>query len=131
MTNLRQSTTHAHTRGLSVLLHAADAYIEGSAQDPIAARAFSVMLTEATNHPERFPGIIKLNRQSAKSFAEHIRAGQESGEIRPQINADAQAILILGQLRGTVAQWLMDTDAISVETIRSAFADTLKRSLQA
>jgi AcrR family transcriptional regulator len=83
--------------GLAGLIHIADHYLTGVTQDPTTMRALLILLTETTNHPDLFPAIITLNRTSVEAIARYIRVGQERGEIRGDIDASSQAVLILGQ----------------------------------
>ena len=50
---------------------------------------------------------------------------------RPIGDAEAQAALILGTLRATVAQWWTDQDRIDLATLRDTYVASLQRSLAA
>ena len=92
-------------------------------------RTLLVVLTEATSNPDLFPGIAELNRHAVDTFARDIKAGQKAGEIHADVHPKSQAVLILGQLRGVVAQWLVDPEAVNIDRVRTEFIVSLKRSL--
>jgi AcrR family transcriptional regulator len=116
--------------GLAAVQSATDYYLESVARDPTTMRALLVILTEATSHPDLFPAIIELNRSSVERISRLIRIGQAKGEIRAEIDPDAQAVLILGQLRGVAGHWLSDPQTINIDQIRAAFRQSLERSLR-
>ena len=60
-----------------------------------------------------------------------IEQGKARGEIRADVDAEAQAALILGTLRATVAQWWTDQDRIDLATLRDTYVASLQRSLAA
>ncbi len=128
---VRRGQSEDQQAGIAALLRAADLYLEGVSKDPTTMRALLVILTEAISHPDLFPGIIELNRASADALAGPIRAGQARGEIRADIDPDTQGVMILGQLCGVVAQWLMDRETIDIDRLRLQFAQSLRRSVEA
>lgn len=116
-------------RGLSAILASVDFYLRGSAENPTAIRAMLAVLTEAMIHPDLFSSVSEVNRSSVDALTRDIRTGQKNGEIASDIDAKSQAILILGQLRGVLAQWLIDPENINIERVRREFLASLKRSL--
>lgn len=115
--------------GLDTILWAVDLYLKTAAKEPIAMRTLLVVLTEATSNPDLFPGAAEVNRKAVDVFARDIRAGQKAGEIHPDVHPKSQAVLILGQLRGVVAQWLVDFENVNIDRVRTEFIASLKRSL--
>jgi AcrR family transcriptional regulator len=116
--------------GLAAVQRATDYYLESVARDPTTMRALLVILTEATSHPDLFPAIVELNRSAVARFADQIRIGQTRGEILAEIDPDAHAVLILGELRGIAGHWLSDPQTINIDQIRAAFRRSLERSLR-
>jgi hypothetical protein len=60
-----------------------------------------------------------------------LKRGIERGEIREDVDAESQAVLILGTLRATVAQWATDPERLGLETLRDAYLFSLQRNLAA
>lgn len=128
---LNRPKSETPLQGLDAILHTADYYLVSVAQDPVTMRALLVILTETTSHPDLFPALVELNRASIDSLAQHLLAGQQQGTVRAGIDPVLQAVLILGQLRGVVAQWLIDPVTVDIERVRQALAASLRRSLEA
>jgi AcrR family transcriptional regulator len=118
-------------QGLDAILHTADYYLVSVGQDPVTMRALLVILTETTSHPDLFPALVELNRASIDSLAQHLLTGQQQGTVRADIDPVSQSVLILGQLRGVVAQWLIDPVTVDIERVRQALSVSLRRSLAA
>ncbi|MCC6917835.1 MAG: TetR family transcriptional regulator [Alphaproteobacteria bacterium] len=115
--------------GLAGTLRACDAYLRTAARDPTAVRALMIVFAEATAQPGLFPDVIDVTRGGIAGFHASLKAGQAQGEIRRDIDPRAQAALILGQLRGVVAEWLMDPKLFSLDRARSQMLANLRRSL--
>ena len=64
-----------------------------------------------------------------ETIAKHIAIGIDGGEIRKDVNPQAQAILILAQMRGVVSQWLSDEASVDLKQVEREFIETLRRGL--
>jgi AcrR family transcriptional regulator len=115
--------------GLDGVLRAVDAYLAAVAKDPMKARAFVVVMAEASSHPGIHPEISELTRHSIDGIAAGLKAGQRKGEVRRDIDPRVQGALILGQLRGIAAQWLIDPKLFGMNAARAELVASLKRSL--
>lgn len=115
--------------GFSGVTRACDAYLKAVAKDPTGARALMIVFAEATAQPGLLPDIVDVTRRSIEGIEASIRAGQSRGEIRRSIDAKTAAALIIGQLRGVAAEWLMDQRLFSLDRARAEMLDGLKRSL--
>ena len=115
--------------GLPGLLEAIAYYFESGRTHPLAVRAFHAVLGAALNHPTLANAIAELNRNSVSSFARLLRSGMDRGEIRRNIDADAQAALILASLRGAMTQWLVDPEHIDLDVINKELLGNLRRTL--
>jgi AcrR family transcriptional regulator len=115
--------------GLDGLLRACGAYLKAAAKDPPATRALMIVFAEATARPGLFPDIVDVTQRSVAGTTASIKAGQARGEIRADVDAKSFAALILGQLRGVVAEWLMDPKLFSIDRARAEMIASLRRSL--
>jgi AcrR family transcriptional regulator len=95
-------------KGFETLLRFAEHYLKHAEQDEREARALSLMLAEAIINPGLQEFIRDLTRQTVDRLALAIAEAQEAGELAGQQDTRSSAILILGMLRGAVAQWLLD-----------------------
>ncbi len=54
-----------------------------------------------------------------------IKQGIERGEIRDDIDPASQAVLILGTLRATVAQWWTDQERVELTALRDSYVSSI------
>ncbi len=121
--------TEQRQAGLEAVLSVVDAYLTRSAADPFAFRATQVLLIEAfTATPDIRQSMATYNRESEKFLRKQISVGIERGEIRSDVDAKAQAILIMGALRGAITHWIIDP-AIDLRLVRKEFLHSIRRSL--
>ncbi|MDB5489103.1 MAG: TetR/AcrR family transcriptional regulator [Reyranella sp.] len=114
--------------GLARLLRAVDVYL--SVNDVPAARALLLIQKEALMQQSEFRGVLrKFNRLAVDGIALQIRAGIAKGEIRPDIDALAEATLLLAALRGARAQWLLSSKDFDVGRVGDQLKAHLQRSL--
>lgn len=92
--------------------------------------AVHVLLAEATvpDSPYRAEA-AELNRMATGYISHHLRLGVERGEVRPDINCRAQAMLIMAAIRGVLLQWLVDPERIALEALRTEMLSILAHSL--
>jgi AcrR family transcriptional regulator len=94
-------------------------------------RALTIVLAGVLTNEQLKGPIARMTRDKRAAIAEHIAIGIERGEIRKGVNAQAQAILILSQMRGVVTQWLSDEAAVDLKSVEAEFIATLRRGLAA
>jgi AcrR family transcriptional regulator len=126
---VRQNAARPNRIGLSGLLDNVAYYIESGRTNVVTLRAFHAVLAAALKQTPLSDVIAKLNRNSVYSFTKMIRSGVERGEIRSDINARAQASLILTAMRGMLTLWLLDPEHIDLDAIKKEFLSNLRRSL--
>jgi AcrR family transcriptional regulator len=125
----KMAATGERQAGLAAVLSVVDAYLTRSGSDPFVFRATQVLMIEAfTATPEIRENMAMYNREAEKFLRKHIRIGIERGEIRGDVDPKAQAILIMGALRGAVSHWIIDP-AIDLGLVRKEFLQSLRRSL--
>lgn len=64
------------------------------------------------------------------SIEKTVREGIEAGVIRADVDPAAQAVLLLGTLRGIGFQWLLDSGAFSLDIAYAELEQNLRRSLE-
>jgi AcrR family transcriptional regulator len=93
-------------------------------------RAFYAILFEVLGPiPQVLPEFQKLHREFRADIVTALRAGIENGSIRADIDVEAQAVTLLGVLRGIAIQWLLERDAFSLEATYETVKSNLRRSL--
>jgi AcrR family transcriptional regulator len=115
--------------GLVGLLESIDFYLESGRSNVTTLRAFHAVLGSAVKQSPLSAAIAQLNRQSVESFSRTIKSGIERGEIRRDIDAVAQATIIISALRGVMTQWLLDPKRVNLNAIKKQLRADLTRSL--
>lgn len=114
--------------GLERLLATVDIYL--AVKDSRSARALALIQKEALTEQSEYRGVLrKFNRQSIDAIAAQIRAGIDKGEIHSNVNALAEATLILAALRGARTQWLQASDKVDLPKVAKELKNHLRRSL--
>ncbi|HUC38000.1 MAG TPA: TetR/AcrR family transcriptional regulator [Acidimicrobiales bacterium] len=120
------------TVGADALVLVVDAYTEAVASSPNGVRALYALLFEAMGPvPALRPKFEELHRHMRRDLAGWIRAGQAQGTVRPGVDAETEAALFLGTIRGVTLQWLLDPKSVRIEQVLREYARGLKRSLEA
>ncbi len=128
---VQRAQSEGRTEGLKAVLQGIDFYVKSLIEQPMFMRALFIAFAEATNYPELFPAIVRLSRTSIERFAHQIRLGQEKREICADLDPDIQAMLIICELRGVVAQWIVDPETVNIEQLREACRQSWERNLRA
>lgn len=117
-----------HEPGLDALIANVELYLSGTGP---TSRAVNVMLTEAiVGGGSLLDDMRHFTAGSRKYFTNQIRIGIERGEIRKDVDPDAQAVMILGMLRGVAAQALLD-EKVQKGKLRAEIVSTIRRMLVA
>lgn len=131
--NFRAALTSKGRRkpGLDAVRGAIELYLDRSATSDQASRALHIMFTEGfVAGGDLSAALERFNRASLLYFETHIRLGMRNGEIRPDIDPAAEAVVILGALRGISAQYLLGSPAISSNGVRDALVRTVDSALR-
>ena len=119
-------------------LGAADALCAGLASvrdlaldSPSMVRAFYVLLFEALGPlPELRPRFASLHELLRADVAERIRAGINAGDVRSDIDPEAQAALLVGSIRGVMYQWLLDPGLLDLTRVFDELQQNVRSNLR-
>lgn len=125
---LRRARQRGKT-GLASLMAAVDAYFERPAMGAVKLRAFTAVVMGAAHKPDLARAVAAFNRETATDLGRLIQTGIEAGEIRPDIDARTQALILSATLRGIMAQWVLDPDGVDLAKVRAEFIALAERSL--
>ncbi|HKP63133.1 MAG TPA: TetR/AcrR family transcriptional regulator [Polyangiales bacterium] len=93
-------------------------------------RAFYALLFEVLGPiPELLPEFQKLHRDFRADIERILRGGIAAGVVRADIDPAAQAMVLMGTLRGVAIQWLLEPDAFPLESTYESIKQNLRRSL--
>ena len=115
--------------GLKIILESAAAYIDAAEVDRTAYGAISVVTSSALVHQGIRKVIRAVSGNFRKRLAAHIRKGIENREIHAKIDPNAQATLIVGRLRGLMAQEVLEPEKVNVKKAREQLLTSLQGSL--
>jgi AcrR family transcriptional regulator len=120
-----------HPLGLERLVGTVRFYLGSARRDPVSTRALFVLLGDGLSNRLVQDELAELNARSVRAFEANLLAAVENGEVRRDIDARAQAFVILSMLRGAVSQWLLSPKGIDLARVRDEMIASLKRSLAA
>lgn len=118
-----------HKHGLVMLKEIIKEYFVRAKKGGQASKAFQILLTEGVCNPALRAPLADVNAQVVKALAFHIRCGIDREEIRSDVDAKSQAIIIISSLRGITAQWLVDNQRNSLAAVQKEFLASVIRSL--
>jgi AcrR family transcriptional regulator len=106
--------------GLQAFTVAIDTHLEHVLRHPDYIRAMNILWGAALDPASEFkPNVAEFMRIQRESVAAWVKEGQESGEIRPDINASRIAEQFYGSLIGLNNQWLVAPEI----DLRAAYED--------
>lgn len=97
--------------GLDSIRRSISVYFSRTDQNWTSTRALLVMMTEGfMEDSELRENVMAYNRSARSFFEQQIRFGVASGEISPDTDPQATAVILLGALRGVMLQRLSDEE---------------------
>jgi AcrR family transcriptional regulator len=132
VTHARHMDSRSNSEGgLGNLLSSARIYLAEPTSISDTLRAFHSFLGASLTRAALRPAVKMLNERAVEDFAKLIREGQARGEIRAELDADVQGMIIIAGLRGLVAQWLQSPDDFPLDAARDAYVAQLEATLKA
>lgn len=114
--------------GMDYLESTVRAYF-GLADTP-GARAIHVLWAESVSSlPELHEEIRESNRRNLDHMEAHVRIAIERGEIDASVDPKAVAVMLMGQLRGVLAQKILDPERVDLDALADTVVATLKQGL--
>jgi len=98
------------------------------ARDPGIVRALYALMFEAVRIPALHADMVKLHRNLRLRVAGAVRSARDRKQVRPDVDPDAFAGLVVSALRGAAYQWLLDPEFPFHQTITDLVA-TVRRDL--
>ncbi len=126
-----QPASHGKT-GLEALLATVDTYLNELVVREDRMRALYVLMGESLGPvPEANEVFAELNRGFRMTARDLLQEGMDRGEIRTDLDPDAEAGLAVGMLRGVALQWMTDPGCFDLQAVSSSMKDALRRHLAA
>jgi AcrR family transcriptional regulator len=119
-------------RGAQALSAVVLAHRRAIKERPSAMRALYVLLFESVLELSSMRDEFKkMDSELRKLAAAYLVEGQKSGTIRADIDAEAQAALMLAAVRGITLQWMVDPDAFDLDRVYTELARWTEEGLSA
>jgi len=123
------------TGGIAGMLQTVERWFLITKDRPDEIRGLLVLWSEgmpgnaASRSPELHSFLQTLDEAARLHFREFLRDAMTRGELRPDIDIDTQATLILGAIRGILWQWIIMPDAFDLFEIGRSYVRELRRTL--
>jgi AcrR family transcriptional regulator len=116
--------------GLDALCASMDTYLDELVVREEYMRALYALMGEALGPVAEINEVFaELNRGFRHSARTWIREGIDAEEIRSDLDADAEAAVFVGMLRGVATQWMADPRCFDLDAVRESLKDALRRHL--
>ncbi len=118
--------------GLAALEAMIETYLNELVVRPERMRAFYVLMGEALGPvAEVRDAFAELNRGFRVTVRRWIGSGIASGEIRDDLDPDAESAAVVAMIRGAGSQWIADPGCFDLEAVRESLKDAMRRHLAA
>jgi AcrR family transcriptional regulator len=118
--------------GLEALLATADTYLNELVVREDRMRALYVLMGEALGPVGEINDVFaELNRGFRATARDVIQEGMDRGDIRSDLDPDAEAGLFVGMLRGVALQWMAEPGCFDLDAVGASLKDSLRRHLAA
>lgn len=118
--------------GVDALCAIADTYFNELVVREERMRALYVLMGEALGPVSEINEVFaELNRGFRVNARQVIERGVAQGEIRGDLDPDAEAGLFVGMLRGVALQWMADPGCFDLNAVGASMKDALRRHLAA
>jgi AcrR family transcriptional regulator len=118
--------------GLDALCALVDTYLNELVVREERMRALYVLMGEALGPVAEINDLFaELNRGFRVTARDWIEAGVTSGEVRSDLDPEAEAALFVGMLRGIANQWMADRGCFDLDKVRASLKDSVRRHLAA
>lgn len=118
--------------GIDAIAAAADAYLIELVAREERMRTLYVLMGEALGPVSSInPLFAGLNRGFRDNLRGLIEQGMNGGEIRTDLDPEAEAGLIVGMLRGVALQWITDPGCFDLDAVSASLKDAMRRHLAA
>jgi AcrR family transcriptional regulator len=128
---LDQWSTHSFSArvdkvGVPALQAILSAYLDACDKAPVRIKAYYALLREADGPVPAVRDTIKRLHATERS---HIAALIRAGEVRRDVDPEAEATVFLGVMRGATMQWLLDPKNVDLVGALTQYGVSLERAL--
>jgi len=116
--------------GVEALKLRIDAHLGSTSRSAAATSAlYSIYMESLLVMPELRPGVAAFTERWRQGLSRHLHEGRARGEIRGDIDCDAQAMFLLATMRGLVIHHLMDETATDLAKLKAILLSLIDDTL--
>lgn len=117
--------------GLEAVVTLLDAIRDQAQRDPRALRVLYALMFEALGpNADLRAHFVEFHRTMRADIARMLRRGVRDGSVRADVDPAAEAVCVVGGLRGVAYQWALDPDAFDPVAALSYLTRTTRARLQ-
>ena len=117
--------------GLEAVVTLLDAIRDQAQRDPRALRVLYALIFEALGpNADLRSHFVEFHRTMRADIAKMLRRGVRDGSVRTDVDPAAEAVCIVGGLRGVAYQWALDPDAFDPVAALDYLTRTSRARLQ-
>jgi AcrR family transcriptional regulator len=116
--------------GLEQTLNLIAMYLTRLERDPRPAKVMLVLSMECVGDAPDIQRAMRGSFQRLRvSLRDRLQAGIEDGTVHPEIDPQAQAVILQAIMRGVVLQYLLDPKVVNLAEIKQAVLASIRRDL--
>jgi AcrR family transcriptional regulator len=119
------------SQGMELLCDIIGFCIDDAVSNPVAVRAYQTILISGLARPELKAMVDLMTLQSIHDIADLIIQARDLGEVRADVDALAEASIIISSIRGVLFQWLINPDHVSLSHVRACLLTNVRATLKA
>jgi AcrR family transcriptional regulator len=120
-----------HQHGLAALLITIDTYLDAVVKSEHLGRAYYELLGESIGLvPEIHATFVEADQLLREAVERTIGSAIRAGEIPADMDVKAFAVFVVGLLRGTVMQWVLDPTGFDLDAVRAVIRRTFESAFQ-
>ena len=120
-----------HQHGLEALLITIDTYLDAVVKSEHLGRAYYELFGESIGLvPEIHGTFVEADQLLRAAIERTIGSAIRAGEMPSDIDAKAFAVFVVGLLRGTVMQWLLDPTGFDLGAVRGVIRRTFESAFR-
>lgn len=118
--------------GIDAMCAALDTIYRFEQESPKEARALQILYSGAASPSAEFQETaVGIRRRQKSDVADWVREGQDSGQIRDEIDADEVAAQYVAYISGMTYLWMMSPDTFDFSVANEVMKRHLRESLTA
>lgn len=122
--------SHPDRQGLDAVVQVMEVYLNSLTDPWPRTRALYVLIGEAQGGPPELRAALSSHHEAARGLLRDMLVeARDRGDLKPDVDPEAQSVILLGQLRGIGAQILLDPGAVDLDSVIRELVASTRRAL--